>query len=282
MAGNTRKGTTVSQRQGRSGVGTTTPSRSSTPPTPLGAAAANSPKQDDTDVDCLLSSLSQENKSLVKIIKAIISQQFKIEIETLKDDLRRKETEVEQLQNEVKDLKIKVTSLETQIDDVEQYERRDTIILNGPSVPPETPTENTVSVTVATIREHLKINLKENDLSVAHRLGPKHNHTRPIIVKLVNRSLKYDLVGACIKLKPGIYVNESLTPKRLNIMKKVLAIRKQHRQKFQQCYTKDGKITIKLKNSTVKHTIVDEITLLDFLGKYPSMKDTYQELFPST
>ena len=98
------------------------------------------------------------------------------------------------------------------------------------------------------------------------------------MVKLVNRSLKYDLVGASINLKPGIYVNESLTPKRLNIMKKVLAIRKQHRQKFQQCYTKDGKIIIKLRNSTVKHIIVDETTLLDFLEKYPAMNDTYQDL----
>ena len=268
----------LSHKQGRSGI--TTPNRHSASPTPLGAAASNNnPEPDETNVDSLFANLCEENKTLVRIMKVIISLQFKKEIETLKDELQRKDTEMKQLKSEVKDLKSKVTTLENHIDDVEQYERRDTIILTGPSVPPETPTENTKSLTVDVIKEKLRINMKDNCISVAHRLGAKHNQTnRPIIVKLVNRSLKYELVGACIKLKPEIYINESLTPKRLNIMKKVLAIRKQHKQKFEQCYTKDGKITIKLRNSTVKNTIVDESTLLDFLNKYPAMHDTYQEL----
>ncbi len=166
-------------------------------------------------------------------------------------------------------------------DEVEQYERHDMIILNGPSVPPKSQNENTFCLSVAAIKGHLRINVKENHISAAHRFGPKQNQTRPIMVKLMNMSLKYEMIGECIKLTPGIYVNESLTPKRLNIMKKVLATRKQHRQIFQQYYTKDGKIKLKLKTSAVKHTIVDESTLLDLLGKYPSMKDTYQSLLSS-
>lgn len=281
MAGHTRNAVASSQKQGR----TPTPTRPGAPLTPSGATAnatkSISPEPDDTNVESLLTNLSKENKTLVKIMKVIITQQLKTEIESLKEEMNRKDTEVEQLKSEVKDLKNKVITLETQIDDVEQYERRDTIILSGPTVPAETQTENTVSLAVGTIKDHLKINVEASDISVAHRLGPKQNQTRPIIVKLVNRSLKYDMVGACIKLKPGLYVNESLTPKRLSVMKKILAIRKQHQQKFQQCYTKDGKIMIKLKNSTVKHTIVDDKTLLNFLEKYPVMKNTYEELLSS-
>ena len=65
---------------------------------------------------------------------------------------------------------------------------------------------------------------------MTHRLGTTHGlqpgRDRTMIVKLVTRSLKYDIMGACIQLRPQLYVNESLTPKRLEIFKKVLSIRK--------------------------------------------------------
>ena len=89
----------------------------------------------------------------------------------------------------------------------------------------------------------------------------------------MTRNLKHDLVGACVQLKPKLYINESLTPKRRNLLNTVLTIRKDHKAKFQQCYTKDGTIMVKLKNSTVKHAIVDEKTLKSFLD----MMDTYQQ-----
>ena len=49
--------------------------------------------------------------------------------------------------------------METHIDSVEQYERRDTVILSGSSLPLETNTEHTPSVVVNTIKETLKINI---------------------------------------------------------------------------------------------------------------------------
>ena len=205
MVGNTRKGVVGHQKLGRVD---TTPNRPSAPPTPSVAtaqvtpgASASCPEHDDGNIESLYNSLSQENKTLIKIIKSIISEEFQNEVKALKEDMARKETEMEHLRKEVKTLTNKVTTLETQIDDVEQYERRDTIIMSGPSVPVENKDENTLSVAVATIKDHLKINVKENEVSVAHRLGLKQNQTRPIIIKLVNRSLKYDLVGACIKMK---------------------------------------------------------------------------------
>ena len=95
------------------------------------------PEPEEANVGSLLSTLPKEYNTLVKIIKVIISQ-FEAEIETLKEEMNRKDTEMKQLQSEVKDLRNKVTKLETQIDDVQQYERHDTLILSGPSVPPET------------------------------------------------------------------------------------------------------------------------------------------------
>lgn len=102
-----------------------------------------------------------------------------------------------------------------------------------------------MNVVVNTIKDILKINIRESNISVAHRMS--QYRVRHMIVKLVNRSQKYQIVGACIKTRPNLYINESLTPNHLSLLKQVLAIRKQHRQKFQQCFTKDGKIIIKLK-----------------------------------
>lgn len=228
------------------------------------------------DLDNLIGSLSNDSKTLVKILNLIISKQFKADLEVLKNEINSKDAIIDVMKNEIQELKSKVQELETNIDNAEQYERRDTVIISGPVLPPESRPENTVDVVKGVIRDHLKINLNDSEISVAHRIGPVNSQRpRPIIMKLVNRSMKYDLVGACVQLKPGLYINESLTPKRLNIFKKVLHIRKEHQDKFQQCHTKDGKIIIKLKNSTLRHTIVDDNSLMTFLDKYPLMKDTY-------
>lgn len=273
----------MSTRSNRAGAAKSTPQTTTTPVRLDNPMASPVPTTDllseDAEMAVLLASLPKEMKTQVKLLQTFITKQLKAEMDTLREELKRKDQLIEQMDKDVKDLQAKVDDLETHIDRVEQYERRDTIILSGPSLPPETPSENSASVVVSTIKDQLKLIIKEEDLSVAHRLGSaQQGRERPIIIKLVNRSLKQDIMGACIQLKPSLYVNESLTPKRLSIFKQVLAIRKEHRQKFQQLYTKEGNIIIKLKHSTVKHTIVDHKTFMALLNKYPYMKDTYNVL----
>lgn len=227
-------------------------------------------------MDSLMASLSPESKTLVKIITMVVTKQFQTEFKKLQDELATKDAKINNLEDEVNNLRAKVTTLESHIDDVEQYERRDTVIISGPLLPPEQRGENPTTVVLDAVKEHLKINMNQSDVSIAHRLGQNRQNTnKPIVVKLVNRSLKHDLKGACIQLKPQLYVNESLTPKRAALFKQVLHIRKEHKNKFQQCHTQDGKIIIKLKNSTVKHVICDSDSLMKFLDGYPTMKQTY-------
>lgn len=231
------------------------------------------------DLTELMDSLSAESKTLVKIFKVVISKQFKSELEIMKKELAKKDAEIDFLKSEVKDLKDKIQDLDSHLDSVDQYERRDTIIVSGPTLPQECQAENPLNVIVNTLKNNLKINIKEDDISVAHRLGPiTQQRARPMIVKLKNRSLKYDIVGACLKMKPNLFINESLTSKRLNLFKQILAVRGRHRQRFQQCFTKDGRIVVKLRNSTVKHVIVDNKSLNQFLEKYPEMKDTHLDV----
>lgn len=106
-----------------------------------------------------------------------------------------------------------MNNLESHIDRVDQYECRDTIILSGPSLPAETPTENLGSVVMSATKENLRLNFKEEDISVAHRLGSTQpGRGRPMVVKLVNRSTKCNIMGACIQQTTALYENESLTP----------------------------------------------------------------------
>ncbi len=65
--------------------------------------------------------------------------------------------------------------------------------------------------------------------------------------EIVNRSQKYDIVVACLKMNSLLCVNESLTLKRLGLFKQILPARKEHRQKLQQRHIRDGKIIVKLK-----------------------------------
>lgn len=74
---------------------------------------------------------------------------------------------------------------------MDQYERRNTVIYSGPLVPEEKRQENTTNLICNIIEDKLKINISKHEINVAHRLDPINSQkTRPIIVKLVNRSLK--------------------------------------------------------------------------------------------
>ncbi|KAK3888072.1 hypothetical protein Pcinc_007862 [Petrolisthes cinctipes] len=211
---------------------------------------------DINEVNHLLGSLTGESQALVKVLTKI----FSVQISGLSQ-------EVIGLQNRIQELK-------TNQDNLDQYQRRDTVIIKGPALPQESTNDHTASIVVTTIKDNQKININPNDISVTNRLGPqKQQRNRSFIVKFLNRSLKHDLIDACVSLRPQLYINESLTPKRESLFSPILTIRKTHKHKFQQCYTIEGNIVIKLRNTTVKHTINDDKRLMSFLEKYPEMMD---------
>ncbi|KAK8372923.1 hypothetical protein O3P69_018355 [Scylla paramamosain] len=189
--------------------------------------------------------LSGDMLSLVNIIGKVIQSQFDTYLIKLDKLNNAKDEKISYLESKVSALEIKVTELQDTIDDVDQYERRDTVIISGPSLPDESTHENPSDQIVNTIKQHLHINMTPSDINVAHRLGPKQQgKKRPIIVKLQNRAKKSELVHACITVKPQLYINESLTPKRRSIYTVVRNIRAQHKHLFQLCYTSDGKIIL--------------------------------------
>lgn len=186
----------------------------------------------------------------------------------------QKDEKITRLQGHITQLENKVSQLENQIDDINQYERRDTIIIGGHALPQENSNESSAEVAIRSIKDNLHINITQSDINVAHRLGSRksQNTKRPIIVKLFSREKKTEIMQACITVKPDLHINESLTHKRRSLFKIIWDIRKQHRDLFQQCYTQDGKIYVKLKNSNQKECITTDETLGNFLDRHPIFK----------
>ena len=120
------------------------------------------------------------------------------------------------MKEEIATLRKKVLDLEEKIDDNEAYERRDTVIFSGTDIPTAQEAEDTVKVITTLVKDKIGVVMKKDDISVAHRLGPKRNtqgiDKRSIVVKLCSRDTKLDLMKACKAVKPkNIYINESLT-----------------------------------------------------------------------
>ena len=99
-----------------------------------------------------------------------------------------KDAEIEQLKQDVCTLRRDVQNLTERLDDSDAYERRDTFVMSGNSLPVVSDAENTSEVVCNSIKKKLKIVVKESDMSVAHRLGKKNPgqqlDRRSIIVKL--------------------------------------------------------------------------------------------------
>ena len=175
----------------------------------------------------------------------------------------------------------------TKFDELENYARRESIIISGKSLPIEVPGENTTTIAVKLIKSKLDINLEPSEISISHRLGKYSQDTsnaRPIIVKLLHRSTKYALMDSCIKKRTNnglsdFFLNESLSTIRTTMYSDLKQVRWSHKSLFKQLYTRDGIIYVKLTvNEEHKYAIKTEDHLLSFLKNYPQLQDTYDNL----
>ena len=115
----------------------------------------------------------------------LLTKQFKAETDMLKNELSKKDSLISDLSKEVNELKMKVKTLEYNIDVVDQYERRDTVIISGPALPDQSNQENSKTVILNVTKEQLKINLQDSDVNTAHRIGSVASQgKRPMTVKL--------------------------------------------------------------------------------------------------
>ena len=179
------------------------------------------------------SKLSTETKEILTLLMTFFSNMSK-----------SKDNEVSVLQERVIKLEEKVGKLESNLDEASQYERKDTLVLSGASVPVAVQGENCKTIIRNLFREHLQLNLNETDVSTAHRIGRKQPGSvdkRNIIMKLCRRDLVRDIYAACKNMKPPFFINDSLTPLRSKISFVLRQLKKKFPAKVKGCRSYDGK-----------------------------------------
>ena len=159
--------------------------------------------------------------------------------------LAEKTEKIQVLESQVKTLLNRVEKLEDAIDEGDAYERRDTLIISGEgSVVSQD--ETPVDVICSLVKEKLKLNLHQSDISTAHRMGRKSvsqaADKRKLVVKLCRRDVKRDILNAAKNLKPNIYVNESLTPLRSTILFVLRKMRRAHPNVIKGSNSMDGRV----------------------------------------
>ena len=126
---------------------------------------------------------SDENRKLVRVIFSGMDSLVQRELKKIQVDYEK----------ELCSLKKHIVTLEDKIDDLENYGRRNTLIISGKDVPRTATDENPIDVAVECIQRNLGVDISRNDIDVAHRLGKPQaasEDRRNIIVKLVRRENK--------------------------------------------------------------------------------------------
>lgn len=155
--------------------------------------------------------------------------------------------------NGINDMKINIDKMVQKFEQVEEMadtkqaqERRDTLILSG-SIPEATASENCHAIVRQKLMEETGINISDEEISTAHRIGKKPENSpdkRSILFKVSGTEVKSRIMAACREKKPRLYVNESLTPTRSTIMYVLRKAKREHSQAFGYCRAQDGNVYV--------------------------------------
>ena len=182
-----------------------------------------------------------------KQIVADITAQFDSLKEEFRQMVKTKDEEIQKLTAEVGTLRKEVDKCREEIDSAEQYERRDTLVISGNAVPTFVTGEISSNVCRDLIKEKLRIEIKEADISTAHRIGKKPRSQQPdkrnLIMKLCRRDLKSTILQGCREVKPNdLYIHESLTPLRSKIVFALRGMKREPNSRVKGVSTSDGRV----------------------------------------
>lgn len=167
--------------------------------------------------------------------------QLKKEMKELEVSLEDQKSKNESLENEMHKMNENRMKFENQS---EQYSRRNNITITGikDNTKGETALETAKKV-VQLMRDKDICDLSINDIDIAHRLPNKANENRQVIVKLISRNTKHDIMKNKSKLKgTGIYLNEDLTSINFEVL---MSVKKKMKEEVKDAWTQNGKIFYK-------------------------------------
>ncbi len=142
-----------------------------------------------------------------------------------------------------KELENQCRHLSDQLDDLEQYSRRNCLLVHGV---PESISENTTNIAFDKLNQHLGTDLSSNSINRSHRLGkPRHDSQppRPIIVKFTSYQHWQSVNNQKKKLKnTQLLITESLTKQRMELYR--AAQQMVSNGNIQAAWTTDGKVIV--------------------------------------
>ena len=216
------------------------------------AQTRNSNKKLEEMVESLLKA-REEDKITYERARKEDRQFLKSTIDELKDLITRQ-------QQEISDLRSTVETLEARVDDLEQYTRKEDIIISGLKImKPYSDavkgdsdfSENMVENQVIQTLSNKGIQIRDTEISACHTLGKRRQDgTQNVIVRCVSRKTKVHVLKNAKKLKgTGIYVNEHLTRRTGEIARVARDLRK--RGKLLSTWTRDCKVFVKSRDEKV-------------------------------
>ena len=176
---------------------------------------------DDLSVLSDIQPTSKDGKAIVPAMVTLMhdfQEKFTTMFTELRNDFTKmyktQDAKITRMEDEITCLKRHITKMEDKIQENDNYERRDTLVFSGSSVPPINNMEVCTELVSNLVKNTLKLNISPSDISTAHRLNTrKSTNQRDIIVKFCRRDIKVDIMKACRSVKPAnLFVNEFLTP----------------------------------------------------------------------
>ena len=170
--------------------------------------------------------------------------------------------DIQGLITRVRQLEIQNTQLIDRIDELEQYQRRNNIVISGLSEADDE-SKDDLHTKVTEFAEKVGADISNTDIDSMNRLGkPSQDKSRPILVRLTNRSAKKRITKSRPLFKKKgfkkVFVNEDLTKPRQAL---AFETRKFVKQGYgTKTWTDDGKVFV-LDNNEKKHRVYNTETL---------------------
>ena len=198
------------------------------------AMASNLPRLSDEDVDRIAlrvqTLMMPQFKSMLDSSIGEVKREFDNTISGIKSDYDNKihllESVNYELKSELCHLRDTIHNMKMKDDEMEQYSRRNSVLINGISESDKRPTDEIV----LSIANQYNINISIADIDRSHRIGKEADgKARAVLVKFVSYRARNEFMRKKQDLANGIYFNEHLTPLRSEILYKARRLFKEER-----------------------------------------------------
>ena len=158
-------------------------------------------------------------KTLISALVSQIRGAIKDELKSQEKNFEILTQQIDSLKTELKEKNGYISQRETRIDDLEQYSRRNCLVISGI---PETENESTDDIILDLVNKQLNTSLEAREIDRSHRVPggpPRINADKPrnIIVKFTSYNARKRVFEKKSNLKNArnrIFINENLTKQR--------------------------------------------------------------------